>query len=174
MALKKHEASVDTKDYTVPYSTAPDNCGLLLCAPLERQWLIYLDFEDEQIMVLEGFDIKSDSLEHLGYPIDYSIDADYEVIGEVIDRTGGVELSIDGATLRYTGVQVCDLLCSDNAEDIERQVLAAFFKNISKNGFSKSDFAYIIDNSDTDLTVPVCFDWPQRLRQMCRSVSFVN
>lgn len=174
ITLKKNEESVDTKDYTIPYESIPDNCGLLLQTPLESQWLIYLDFEDEQITVLEASRIKSDFKEYLGYSIDYRIDADYELIAGVIDRVGGIELNVDGTTLRYTGIQVCDLLCCNSYENIKRQVLSEFLYNISKKGFSKNDFAYIIDNSDTDLTVPACFDWPQRLSQMCRSVSFVN
>ena len=174
MTLKSNESSVDTKDYTVPYDSAPDNCGLLLEAPLESRWLIFLDFEKERIMILEASALKSDSTEHLGYSVDYRIGADYELIAAVIDRVGGIELNIDGTHLRYTGVQVCDLLCSNDSKEIQKQVFLAFFENVSKNGFSKNDFAYIMDNSDTDLTMPVCFDWPQRLSQMCRSVSFVN
>ena len=172
--LKKNEASVDTKDYTVPYQSTPDNCGILLQTPLERRWLIYLDFENEQLMILQASPLSSDATEHLGYPIDYHINADFELISGLIDRVGGVELKIDGTTLRYTGVQVSDLLCSDDRNDVKKQVFSAFFENISKNGFSKGDFVYIIDNSETDLTMPVCFDWPKRLEQMCRGVSFVN
>lgn len=174
MTLKNNQSSVDTKDYTVPYESVPDNCGLLLVAPLDSRWLIYLDFEKERIMVLEATGIKSDSTEYLGYSVDYRVSIDYDLIAEIIDRVGGLELNIDGATMRYTGVQVCDLLCASCSKDIKQHIFLTFFENISKYGFSKNDFAYVIDNSDTNLTVPVCFDWPQRLSQMCRSVSFVN
>ena len=174
MTLKSNESSVDTKDYTVPYDSAPDNCGLLLEAPLESRWLIFLDFEKERIMILEASALKSDSTEYLGYSVDYRIDADYELIAEIIDRVGGLELNINGTLLRYTGVQVCDLLCVNCSKDTKKQIFSTFFEKVSKNGFSKNDFAYVIDNSDTTLTMPICFDWPQRVSQMCRNISFVN
>ena len=44
-------------------------------------------------------------------------------------------------------------------------------EKISENGFSKDDFSYIIEYGNTDLTVPVCYDWEKYIKQMCSSVN---
>ena len=111
---------------------------------------------------------------HLGYSIDYSITLDYDIIAGIIDRIGGIELESDGELLRYTGIQVVDLIYTNEPKDAARNIITAIFSAISKNGFSKSDFVYIIDNGNTDLTVPICFDWPLYIKALCRNFSFAN
>ncbi len=173
-SLKDTRQPADTKDYNVPYNSVPDNCGILINAPLNQKWLIYLDFTDTVCTVISCNDIKRDAKTHLGYTVDYSITLDYDIISGIIDRIGGIEIETDGELLRYTGIQVVDLIYTNEENDIDRDIISAIFSAISKNGFSKSDFVYIIDSGNTDLTVPICFDWPSYMKSMCRNFSFAN
>ena len=136
--------------------------------------MIYLDFTDTVCTVISCDDINQDAEMHLGYSVDYSITLDYDVISGIIDRIGGIELETNGELLRYTGIQVVDLIYTNKENDIDRDIISAIFSSISKNGFSKSDFVYIIDSGNTDLTVPICFDWPLYMKSLCRNFSFVN
>ena len=172
--LKETEKSADTKDFNVPYSSVPADCGLLINAPLNQKWLIYLDFTETVCTVISCDDIKQDAKMHLGYSIDYTITLDYDIIAGIIDRIGGIELESNGELLRYTGIQVVDLIYVNGENISARDIISAIFYAISKNGFSKSDFVYIIDNGNTDLTVPICFDWPLYIKSLCRNFSFAN
>ncbi|MBQ2315881.1 MAG: hypothetical protein II372_01090, partial [Clostridia bacterium] len=98
--LKETEKSADTKDYNVPYSSVPADCGLLINAPLNQKWLIYLDFTETVCTVISCDDIKQDAKMHLGYSIDYTITLDYDIIAGIIDRIGGIELESNGELLR--------------------------------------------------------------------------
>ncbi len=173
-SLNQNQQAADKKEYKVPYNSIPVNCGILVNAPSDRKWLFYLDFTDTNCTVISCDDIKQDTKTHLGYTVDYNVTLDYDTVSGIIDRIGGIELEYEGERLRYTGIQAVDLLYMQDSDDIARDIIIAIFGAISKNGFSKSDFVYIIDSGNTDLTVPVCFDWPQYISALCRNFSFAN
>ncbi len=168
----KQEA--EAKDYTVPYEKLPDDKGVLFTTPDNSAVLVYLSFTDSAIRLLNIESYNEQQSEYFGYSVDFTINADYALLGGIIDRIGGLNLETEGQFMRYTGVQVIDMLSSSYGEDIKSQVIFAVFEQISKNNFSKEDFVYIIENSDTDLTVPDCYYWPDYIADMSRRVDFVN
>ena len=48
------------------------------------------------------------------------------------------------------------------------------FSKIAQNGFSKKDFLYVIENSETNLTVPDCYYWSDSIEAVCKTVVIVN
>jgi len=173
--LSRELKPAEKKEESVPYYQAlPDNAGLLLDICGDRL-LFYLNFEEKNIRIIfDSSETKAgDSL--LGYPVNYVVNGDYNLLAGIIDCVGGVELHLGDETLRHTGVQVSDILSrTTHREDIIREIIPSFFKKIQKNGFQKSDFLYIIENSDTNLTVPECYNWSDYIKELSSDIRIIT
>lgn len=174
--VTENQMNADAKDMTVPYSPSyPDNAGLLTVFPDNSAALIYLDFSEQRIYTALMDEYTEGVSEYLGYDISHTVFADYSLISGITDRVGGLELELNGEKLRYTGVQITDYLSRTPAtNELKRQLISLIFERISKNGFSRDDLVYIIENSDTDLTVPDCFEWPAFISDMALRAVFIN
>lgn len=167
-------AKADQKDYTVPYKNLPDNSGIAFLLPDGNGVMAYLDFENSCINVvnIENYDRNNNM--YYGYTVDYIIETDYQLIGGIVDRVGGVNVEINGETLRYTGVQIIDLISVNSDVNIKMQIIIQIFKQISKNNFSTDDFVYIIENSKSNLSIIDCIYWLDYIDEMSRNINFVN
>ncbi len=172
--LNKAIKDTDQKDYTVPYVRTPENCGIVLIFPEGSAILVYLDFESECIRLLDIEEFDPSRPEYYGYTADYTVQTSYELIEGIVDRVGGIELEYQGEKMRYTGVQVLDLIAYGQAKELKRQMVLQIFDKISKNSFSKDDFVYIIENSESNLSFVDCIDWIDYLKDMSGRVNFVN
>ncbi len=172
--LNRQTAEADRKDYTVPYEQKLENAGIVFLLPDGSAVLAYLDFENDCINVIniERYDSGNDL--YYGYTADFTVETDYKLIGGIIDRIGGVNIEIDGEILRYTGIQVIDLISQNSNDNIKNQIIIGIFEQISKNNFSKDDLLYIIENSNSSLTVIDCVYWLDHIGQICRTINFVN
>lgn len=160
---------------SVPYySEAPENVGIMFELGLQKTYC-FLDFYYKKLNVIydaESF-VGEDSI--MGYPIDYKIKLDSDVYAEIIDFVGGIELENEEEILRYTGVQIVDMMTySADYKKREREIIRKIIDKIGKNGFGRQDFLYIIENSETDITVPVCYYWSDYFKEICSSVNEVN
>ena len=172
--LNKQTAEADRKDYTVPYEQKLENAGIVFLLPDGSAVLAYLDFENDCINVINIDRYDSGNALYYGYTADFTVETDYKLIGGIIDRIGGVNIEIDGEILRYTGVQVIDLISQNSNDNIKNQIIIGIFEQISKNNFSKDDLLYIIENSNSSLTVIDCVYWLDHIGQICRTINFVN
>ena len=172
--LNRQTAEADRKDYTVPYEQKLENAGIVFLLPDGSAVLAYLDFENDCINVIniERYDSGNDL--YYGYTADFTVETDYKLIGGIIYRIGGVNIEIDGEILRYTGIQVIDLISQNSNDNIKNQIIIGIFEQISKNNFSKDDLLYIIENSNSSLTVIDCVYWLDHIGQICRTINFVN
>jgi len=168
-------ADVKNDTPSVPYySEVPENAGVLFEIGQE-QTFFFLDFYYKRLNIIFNAEESVEDGNILGYPIDHYIKADYSLLAEIIDIVGGIELDTEEASLRYTGVQITDLLTTSTDYDkIERKIILKTIKKISENGFQKEDFLYIIENSETTLTVPVCYYWADYIKEICGFVNEVN
>lgn len=165
---------VENTESRVPYSSLPDNAGVMFCF-YDEKIFTYLDFENEQISVIFANDADVSSGYIYGYRIDYTVKANNSLAAGVIDLVGGVELNLGEETLRYTGVQVTDVISKTvDSDEIKRQVITAFFKKSAELGLSRSDLVYIIENSETDLTVPKCYYWTDNIAKMAEKTVILN
>lgn len=171
--FNKAAAKAEQKDFTVPYERLPENCGIAFVLPTGSALLAYLDFEDSSIKLLDLAEFQVQT-EYFGYTADYTVQVSYELIGGIIDRIGGISIGHGGEALRYTGVQVVDLIADGSAQDIKKQIILQIFNGISKNNFSKDDFVYIIENSKSNLSIIDCIYWLDYIEDMCNRISFVN
>ena len=156
---------------SVPYYTYyPQNSGIIFERGTEKTFF-YLDFKGETISVI--FDIEGDSTddEIYGYRVDYEISIDNELFVWIIDTLGGLEFG----DLRYTGIQTVEMLCE--AEDYrqkKREIILKILEKIGEVGLSRGDLLYIIEESETNLTVPDCYYWFSYLKKVCSFVKTVN
>ena len=172
--LSEPKSEADIKDYTVPYNTPPQNKGVVALFPSGSALLINLNFTQGSIYLANLDDYNEQTDSYYGYNVDFTIHLDYETIAGIIDRIGGINLEANGEILRYTGVQITEILSVNAENELKSEIIKAIFETISKNGFSNSDFVYIIENSNTNLTVPDCFYWPDYFSDMCRRVWFIK
>ena len=93
----------------------------------------------------------------------------------LIDYAGGITLQENGEQTRYTGVQVTDMLSrSTDSEQLLRRIIPAILRSIAENGLEDEAFNYIIDKSDTDLTVPDCLAWRNYISRLCENGRIIN
>lgn len=172
--FNKQTAKAEQKDYTVPYKNVPDNAGIAFLLPDSSGVVAYLDFENSCINVIniENYDTGNDL--YYGYTVDFIVEADYQLIAGIADRVGGVNVETNGKTMRYTGVQILDLISVSSDANIKTQIIMQIFKQISENDFSKDDFVYIIENAESNLTVIDCIYWIEYIDEMSKNINFVN
>ena len=170
----KTDLSVGQSAFEVPYYSIPENKGLLfdICGELT---LIYLDFNYKNTSIAHPKINDDGTINTFGFPVDFTIEADYSLVGLIVDVVGGIDLSIDGSTFRYTGVQITDMLIfTPLADEVKYQIITEIFKGISQNGFNKEDFLLLIENSKTNLTVPDCYYWCDYAINLSSSVRIIN
>ena len=172
-SIKKSMTKIDQKEDNVPYEYVPDNAGIGFLLPDGSALLTYLNFKENCINVVnvEQYD-KSNNM-YFGYTIDYTVQVNQTLIAGLIDRIGGIVIRVNDEALRYTGMQVVELI-SNNHSDIKQQIIKEIFKHISANGFSKEDFVYIIQNSKTDLSLLNCIYWLNHIGKIRNNINFVN
>lgn len=169
---------VETKKENVPYTAKEDfPTTTTLLIEFEDGWgaAIKLDFENIFIsaVILENPTLIE--AEKFGYFPNETIYCDYSFLLEFTDILGGLNLNIFGEKLRYTGVQVCNILAVNNGSiKTKREVLCGIFEKINKNGFSSEALSCIINKTKTSLNTPKCFGWNEYIQKMCGSYNIVN
>jgi len=173
--LNRELTPTENKSPSVPYyPESPENKGVMfeIC---KESVLFFLNFENSTISVL--FDDSNTPVggKLYGYDVDYKISGDYDLLAGIIDIAGGIELKTQDEVLRYTGVQVSDLLSRETDRDeLVREIILVLAEKISEKGFQNKDFLYIIENSQTNLTVPDCYYWPEYINNLCSNVNIIN
>ena len=172
--LRKNFKEAENKVSSVPYSfSAPESKGIMLdiCGSLT---FLYLDFEDEMLTVIIPPETEYDG-EIFGYPIDFTVMTDYSFVSQLIDCADGIELDINGETLRYTGVQIADILSRTvDTSEIKRQIITALLKKIGESGIDGEFFGFLVENTDTDITVPDCYYWEKYVAKLCKNGGIIN
>lgn len=172
--LQKNFKETENKVSSVPYSfSAPENRGIMLdvCGSLT---FFYLDFEDERLTVIIPPETEYEE-EIFGYPIDFTVKTDYGFVASAVDSADGIELNINGETLRFTGVQVADILSRTvDTSELKRQIITALLKKIGENGIDSEFFTFLVDSTDTDITVPDCYYWGKYITKLCKNGGIIN
>lgn len=150
------DKNTDT-EILVPYGDdLPKNTEFILLFANCR-YLIQFDFENSLTHL-----IPSNSTSF--YETEKFINLKDEYTADVIDRFGGVELTInligekyDNVPRNYTGNQITEVfyeeeLCEFDKNNIKTETLYKIFGNISKLGFSKSDFEYIMSVAESNIS----------------------
>ena len=155
------------------YSPSIENAGIMFDILGDKTYF-YLNFEDEEISVIYADNIEYED-EIFGYPIDYTVSSNFDIIGGIVDGVGGINLQLEGENLAFTGVQVVELLekTADRAE-LRRVIVDEIISSISRQGFTREQFLYIIENSETNLTFPKCYYWSEYMKEICKLKRVIN
>ena len=172
--FNKNTTDVKRGTYDVPYKRLTENSGILLVLPQKSAVMVYLDFKNSCIRLVDVpvFDEKQTVFN--GFPADFTVNTNYMLIEGIIDRVGGVELKLDGKKMRYTSHQAVSLIMQGADSELRKQIFLKIFSQISKADFSKSDFVYIIENSKGNLSIVDCLPWIDHIPNMSKNIEFVN
>ncbi len=171
--LDKNFTATENVVESVPYMQEnPDNAGILLNISGEEIF-IYLDFDNENLFVsLSPEFTTTDKI--YGYSLDYKITGDTSVLSFIVDYLGGIELENDDNLSRFTGVQISELFAFDNSRDLKEKLIRSISKKIYEKGIATDFFVKIIEMSKTDISVPVCYFWPEYVNTLCCNLRFID
>lgn len=156
----------------VPYSQEkPTNAGVLLEIGGEATFF-YLDFQNTLLAV--SINPQVNSSEVYGYPLDYTITADYDLLAFIVDYFGGVEISANGEILRHTGLQISETLKRSTDKQLRRDIITNICKKICDRGVTTEFFVEIIQKSTTKMRLVDCYFWYEDIGEMCRRVEFID
>ena len=166
--LKSQDIKTQNQIEKVPYySQIPENKGVLLCFGNENVYY-YLDFENMQTTIILDYE----EIKHTNHHVDYKMDADYELVADICDYFGGVNLLIEAETLRYTGSQVLELLKKDNSKEMRGLILTAVFEKMAQQGTGADFFNMLISNSKTNMKMPDCYFWTDFMCDIAKNIAF--
>ena len=160
----------EIENESVPYyDYVPESKGVMLNFGT-RCVYTYLDFENSSITVM----INPQETESKGYKVDFVVNADYNLIAKMVDYFEGINLEIGGETLRYTGGQVVDLLSTNNDNSLRQRIILSFFSKVKEQGVGVDFFNIIITNSKTNLKMPDCYFWKDKMDEISNNINFLN
>ncbi len=168
------QTDTDTPQKVPYYQEAPQNAGILLDVFGDKIFL-YFDFENTKItasLFLEQSDIKEKEI--YGYPLDYTLQADMDFITDLVDYINGIELNLENETLRYTGVQVTDIILKDTKKEYKKDITKAIISQIAKNGIGNDLLLRIVEKGETNITVPDFYYWSKFLGQSAGNLHIID
>lgn len=169
---------VDVPKTDEPYSDSsfiPEASTVLFVFPDSFGLAIELDFEKKFTSAVIIKDPSEHLAEKYGFKIAHTCICDYPFMMDFIDIIGGIELSENDESYRFTGVQVCNLIASfpdDTA--LRARILEAIFLKISKYGLSNEALSCIIEDTRTSLSAPACYGWTEYSDEVLSSFNILN
>lgn len=156
------------------YKSVPDEVTIMVNIN-NTKTLVNLNFynKETKIIIADGLNITENTL--YGYKIDYTLTGDYELLSGLCDIAGGIELEIEGENLNFTGNQLTEILTTTlERSNLRREITLKLFDGFSVNGFLKNDFLFVIENSNTDLTLPDCLLWGDFFAETSSNTRIIN
>ena len=163
--LNSGASFTEVKENKVPYyEQKPKNTNI----KINYNIMLFLDFGKEELRVL-----FLDSNDNYDYDNEFYLNCDINILADLIDLLGGVELEINNENLSYTGTQMKGII-NDKNELIYKKITREVIEKISQKGLLREDILNIIKNSETNITVNDCFDWDKFVKNLCINVLFLN
>lgn len=141
----------------IPYTSVSESVTVKYIFSDGTSALLKLDFSSEKLTAFLSY-------ENISEP-DYELQPLSGAAAGFIDRLGGVELQFENRVLRYTGEQAVRL--TENGTVSKKDILRAVFDKIALSGITRSQLTFLLQNSKTQLTVPICYSWPEWLKEIC-------
>lgn len=158
----------------VSYYDTPENCAVVFYLPSGTAALINLNFKENNVKVSVTTDVSPETAKGDFIDADYYVTADYELLSGIIDRIGGIEITETGEKIRLNGTMFSEFIKTNtNRPLLRKQIILNIFDKISKNGFSKDDFLYIIESGQTDLKTVDCYSWPDYIKEISKKTEVV-
>jgi len=174
-SLKTPKQQVGQGVENVPYvEETLENYGLLFSFSEGGSVFINLDFYNKKTSFM-FFDEEVEGLymRQFGYRVDNVFKADYVFLAEFIDRFGGITLTGE-TTMRYTGVQVTDMLSKSLDRKLKHSIAEALISKINTVGFNKRDLIFLIEETETDMSFPTGYGLLEGINKVSNEVYFIN
>ena len=173
-SINKPTDSTNKVENKVMYEKTPQNKGIIITFSHGDALLVYLDFKNRQINLVNVENYDTACTQYYGYTVDYTVKSSYTLLQEMVDRVGGVNFEYNGKTMRYTGTQVVEMFEKGYENKIKNQIISQIFLKISENSLSKQDLIYLIENCKTDMSFVDCIYWLDYIKEMSGHINFVN
>jgi hypothetical protein len=171
--VSENAKKVDSNVESVPYTQeTPQNAGILFDINGDKTYF-YLNFDENKIIVSLTPEDPFEN-EIYGYPLDFRVTATSDLICVMADYLNGLELEIEGENYRYTGVQIKDILATENGEDLKSKLIKSICRRILSSRPQVDFFASIIENSQTDLNLVDCYFWDDYITDLCENLYFID
>ncbi len=166
---------VDVPKTDVPYvdgSFLPNDTTVLFTLNGQSCVVVEILFSKSFTNILILDDSVNKDFSKYGYNIDHTVECDYSFLMKFIDTIGGIEWEEGNYVL--TGVQVCNLLATNQNADTIINIIGSVMNKISKNGLSEDTLYCIIDNTVTTLSAPACYNWNIWVGKCCVSYNIID
>lgn len=156
------------------YQEKPENAGVLIDILGDKTY-IYFDFENSKIasvLFLEDKDIEGNEI--YGYPIDYNLETNVDFVANLVDYLSGIELDLNGEILRYTGVQIAEIIMKDQDKIYKKEIFQNIIKQISIKGIGNDFIMDSQENINTNITVPQFYYWCDNIKGIADNLLVVD
>ena len=157
----------------VGYTKYPSSKGLLFLSENGSGAFIFLDFSSISTYLYIFPENPEENAALLPYVTDavFHIDADF--LPSFCDRLGGIELTEqNGDTSLYFSPSIISFCETGLNTEKMLQLCISFFDKIAKTGLSSEDFMFIIEETDSNISFSVCYDWIPYIKEMCQNVIY--
>lgn len=156
------------------YNPIPENKGIMFDFHGERI-LAFMNFEESSLNMVFDYYNTPVGEKLYGYSVDFLVEGDYDLLAGIVNIAEGITLNLSGEDLRYTGVQVVGVLRQNSNDiDLKIRIIEQILKNLKTTGFTRSDFLFLIENSETTLTIPDCYYWSDYIKDLCKNFKVIN
>ncbi len=152
----------------IDYAKAPDPISLKIFSNEGGGMLLYFNFSAVTVKAYL-FERGEDLLQA---DTDYYMEFGGGFAGRLCDRFGGIEMESFGRKELYLGPALEQYLKTDGGIYKMQEISAAFFEKIANTGLSSEDLAFIMENGETDLNFPLCYDMLEYLPELFANVYF--
>ncbi len=171
--VSENAKKVDSNVESVPYTQeTPKNAGILFNINGSETY-IYLNFDEQKITISLRPDEPFEN-EIYGYPLDFTVTATSDLICVMADYLNGLELDIEGENYRYTGVQIKDILATENGQEFKAKLIKSICTRSISSRPQVDFFAAIIENSQTNLNLVDCYFWDDYITDLCENLHFID
>lgn len=172
LMLRSQSQPIDKSESQVPYAEAEGTPkGLLFNFDEGNSVFLYFNPDENNTMaILLPHDCDETAVANYGYTVFRRIKTDYDMLEEFIDRIGGIEID----NMRYTGVQITDMLRQSLDKQLRRNVISGIFNRIAKNSLTSENLVFIIENSNTSFSFPDGYSLLLEIQSLANNLYFVN
>lgn len=152
----------------------PENCSILCLYEDGSGSLIYLDFENTQCEIRIYNDHAEEQGEKSKYNVNYRMNITADFLCRLCDRIGGIQLNEGSGERRYFSTGLRKKLEEKTDSKGRSEICSAFFEKFAKIGLSSDDFMFIIEETESDLSFPVCYRWISHFKEMASNCIFIK
>ena len=151
----------------IGYTKYPPSRGLLFLGEDGSGIFIFLDFSSISTYLYVFPEKAEENTALLPYVTDGVFNVKSDFLARFCDRLGGIEMTDEtGEKSLYFSSSIMAFCEEDLTYNKILQLCLSFFEKISKTGLSSEDFMFIIEETQSDISFSVCYDWIPHIKEM--------